>query len=124
MLKSLIRLGFAFMSLVTLMAVGCSTTQMGGALIDSAARAQEVCVDAGKADTRYVLAPGESLRVYGPWRTSFGIEGFQSIGDRIWQVAYVKPSNGGGYEFVPGKIVWINAETGRLQFVSPEAGVN
>lgn len=119
--KSSCKHRFAMASLVALMALGCSTTSMKGALVDTTTRAKEVCIDAGKADTRYALAPGESLRVYGPWRTSFGVEGFQSIGDRMWQVAYVRLANGGSSKFVPGKVVWINAETGRFQFVAPEA---
>ena len=105
--------------LIPILVTGCTSLPVKGAQVTSKQVAVQACIDRGKNDSRYALPVGAITEVYGPWKStwSFGWknDGFNQIGDRLWQVVYTKQQT---HEWIT--VIWINAENGNLRIMKPE----
>lgn len=112
-------LNFQLASLFPLLCCGCASLQMKGTRIDTKEKAIQACIDQSNQDTRYALPPQATIEVYGPWKStwSFGWtnDGFNVIGDRLWQVVYTNQTD---HTWLT--VIWINAENKNLRIMKPE----
>jgi hypothetical protein len=120
-MKTLPHIYRACLLLLPILSVSCATLSMKGALIDTKEKAIQLCVDRGISDSRYALPRDAKVETYGPSKTtwSFGWpgheEGFNEIGNRMWQVVYVQQNP---HSWLT--VIWVNAENGNLRIMQPE----
>lgn len=89
--------------------------QPTGAKIDTEQKAKAAVIQAGLRDEQYALRAEESVSSACFFSLGFDVAGFGSSGDRVWQMHF---------RHIEGrvtKVAWVNAETGKVKFLFPEA---
>ena len=92
-----------------------SVPQPTGAKIDTEQKAQAAVIQAGLRDEPYALRAAESVSSACFFSLGFDVAGFGKAGDRVWQM-HCRHLEGR-----ITKIAWVNAESGVVRFLFPEA---
>ena len=107
-------------ALICLLASSClapafaSDPSADGARVATVEKAKTVAIQASTRDHVFDLKSGERPSEVVLLRIGFPVRNFARSGDRIWQVHFSEFGN------VVTKIVWVNAESGRVMLLFPK----